>query len=196
MKFDLSHSASRDRPAFIALGSNQPSFAGPPKETLRAALEMMAEHGFVVARESRFYETPAFPAGSGPNFVNAVVGVETSLSPSELLLQLHEIERAFGRERKERWAARPLDLDLLAYGDVICPDVDTVRDWMALPLDEQMARAPEGLVLPHPRLAERSFVLIPFSDVAADWTHPITGKSVADMLRALPVGDIEAVKPL
>lgn len=196
MKTVLKPSTINKTMALVALGANEPSDVGGPDVTLRAALDTISERGIDIERVSRFYATPAYPHGSGPEFVNACAALLTPLSPDMLLAELHEIERTFGRKRAERWGARTLDLDLLAYGGEILPDEATVREWMSLPLETQMARAPEGLVLPHPRLSERGFVLIPLSDIAPDWVHPITGKTVVEMIDALPDADKADVKPL
>ncbi len=140
----------------------------------------------VIRAKSSLYRTPAFPAGSGPDFVNAAFSVETDLNPREVLACLHDAEKRFGRVRQQRWAARTLDLDLIAYENQILPDLSTYSYWAELPLEEQQKKAPEELVLPHPRLHERAFVLVPLNDIAPDWVHPVTGKSVSQMLKSLP----------
>ncbi len=142
---------------------------------------------------SRLYRTPAFPAGSGPDFINAAVAVNWSGTAQELLAELHRIERSFGRTRRTRWEARVLDLDLIAFGDQVRPDPETQAKWRDLDAGEAAKAAPEELILPHPRLAERSFVLLPFADIAPDWVHPLTGLSVAQMLAALPDGDFDGI---
>ncbi len=88
------------------------------------------------------------------------------------------------------------DIDLLAFGDAVLPDLATHQRWVAMPLEHQMSEAPEQLLLPHPRLAERGFVLAPLADVAPDWVHPVTGFSVQEMLDALPAKALEGVNPL
>jgi 2-amino-4-hydroxy-6-hydroxymethyldihydropteridine diphosphokinase len=148
----------------IALGANLPSTAGQPAETLRAALTALGTHGVDVRAVSKFYATPAWPDPNDPPFVNAVAHVETALSPTELLAALHNVETAFGRKRSERNAPRTLDLDLLDYDGRIGPG------------------PPE---LPHPRMAERGFVLIPLKDVASDWRHPATGRNVQSLIADL-----------
>ena len=146
---------------------------------------------------SRLFATPAFPAGSGPDFVNAAVAVETDLPPEAILALLHEIEAETGRERRERWAARTLDLDLIALGDLMRPDRETLSHWIDLPLDQQMQQTPDRLLLPHPRMQDRAFVLVPLSEVVpAGWRHPLTGHSVDEMLTALPEAEKAGVRPL
>lgn len=145
---------------------------------------------------SPLYRTPAFPPGSGPDFVNAACAVGTDLNPVELLELLHEVEAEFGRQRNKRWAARTLDLDLIACGERVCPDPETVQRWVDLPLEQQMKHAPDQLLLPHPRLQDRAFVLVPLNDIAPDWVHPLTGRTVRQMLAALSQQERDAVKRL
>jgi len=182
--------------ALIALGANKPSPAGGPAQTLAAALARLPRAGLAVARVSRFFATPAFPAGSGPDFVNAAAALETTLAPGALLEVLHGVEAGMGRERRARWAPRAIDLDLVAMDDAVLPDASTFRAWTALSLDEQMRRAPDRLILPHPRLHERGFVLAPLADVAPGWRHPVFGLTVAEMLAALPPAARAEIRPL
>jgi 2-amino-4-hydroxy-6-hydroxymethyldihydropteridine diphosphokinase len=109
---------------------------------------------------------------------------------------LHQIEAAHGRIRSGRWAGRTLDIDLLAVGDQILPDAETHRQWRDLSPEDQALLAPDQLILPHPRLSERAFVLVPLADVAPDWRHPILGQTVTQMRDALPPADLAAVQPL
>jgi 2-amino-4-hydroxy-6-hydroxymethyldihydropteridine diphosphokinase len=149
----------------IALGANLDSPAGPPAATLTAALGALAQNGVKIEAVSAFYATPAWPDPADPPFVNAVARVDTAHSPDKLMQVLHKIELAFGRTRGAKNAPRTLDLDLIDY----------------------QGRVEEGPpTLPHPRMAERAFVLIPLSDVAPGWRHPATGRSVADLIAALP----------
>lgn len=95
-----------------------------------------------------------------------------------------------GRQRGGgRWGARVIDLDLLAMADLVLPDIVFQDKWRHLPLDEQKIRAPDRLILPHPRLQDRTFVLVPLADIAPMWRHPRTGQTVAEMLAALPAED-------
>ena len=159
----------------IAIGSNLPSPEfGSPRDTCEAALAALSRRGLRIVRRSRWFESAPVPLSDQPWFVNGVAVVETSLPPGDLLALLHETERRFGRERREVNAARILDLDLIAYGDLLRTD--------APPL------------LPHPRLHERAFVLLPLADVAPDWRHPADGRTLPEMIRALPPE--QSIRPL
>jgi len=159
----------------VAIGSNLPSpEIGSPRATCEAALAELARRGVRIVKRSRWYESAPVPPSDQPRFVNGVVAVDTSLSPADLLALLHETERRFGRERREVNEPRILDLDLIAYGEL--------RQSEAPPL------------LPHPRMHERAFVLLPLSDVAPEWRHPVDGRSLSEMVRALPPG--QSIRPL
>lgn len=149
--------------AAIALGGN----LGDSQRILSEAAQAIdAAGGIRVLARSHLYKTA--PVGPPqPDYLNACIVVETMLSARSLLHQLLRIENQFGRVRQERWGARSLDLDLLLFGDQI---IDS-----------------PGLTVPHPRLHERAFVLAPLMDVAAQWAHPIFGKTIAQLSNDLPV---------
>ena len=178
----------------IGLGSNQSTVVGGPRETILKAVDLVKEKGMAIRKLSQLYATPAFPLGSGPDFVNAAIAVDTDLAPAQVLSLLHEVEAALGRERSVRWGARSVDLDLLTHGSQVCPDPQTQGYWRMLALDDQMKHAPNQLVLPHPRLQDRAFVLVPLADIAPDWMHPVLGLSVLQMLDALPKEDKDSVR--
>ena len=157
--------------AYVGLGGN----VGDVETTLAEAL--WALDGLPqtsVRRQSGFYRTPPWGRLDQPAFVNAVAELQTRLAPAVLLEQLLAIEQRFGRVRSEnqKWEPRTLDLDLLLYGDEV--------------LDEP------GLHLPHPRLYERAFVLVPLAEIAADLLVPGRGR-VAQLLAAVDTGGIEAL---
>ncbi|MEL7211550.1 MAG: 2-amino-4-hydroxy-6-hydroxymethyldihydropteridine diphosphokinase [Pseudomonadota bacterium] len=182
--------------ALIALGSNLTSGFGSPAETVRLGLEKLSEVGLKVLKVSRFFATPCFPAGAGPDYVNACAEIRSDLAAVDLLAALHAVEAEFGRDRAQRWASRTLDIDLLALGGQVHPDLETQENWQALSLKNQQLRAPDQLILPHPRLQDRAFVLVPLADIAPDWTHPVLGATVIEMLNKLPDVDRAAVVPM
>lgn len=152
----------------IGLGANLPSIAGDPRETLEAALQHLEAAGVKVLARSRWYRSAPVPPSDQPWFVNGVAQVVTSLAPAPLLALLQRIERDFGRQRTLRNAARTLDLDLLDF-------------------EGRIENAP-GLVLPHPRMQDRAFVLLPLAELAPDWHHPRLGESVASLISILSAG--------
>jgi 2-amino-4-hydroxy-6-hydroxymethyldihydropteridine diphosphokinase len=181
-----------DPPILIGLGANLPSEAGPPVATLEAALGRLASAGIITLKRSRWFMSPPVPPSDQPWFVNGVAAVATALDPAGLLAALHRVEAAFGRVRSVPNAARTLDLDLLAYGDrVESPPTEAAPD-LASDLAPDLTRPRP--VLPHPRLADRAFVLLPLADVAPAWYHPATGRPLAELIRAL--GDTAGTRPL
>ncbi len=156
----------------IALGANLSSSAGPPAITIASSLGAMADQRIRVLKVSPFYHSPAWPDPAEPPYVNGIALVQTPLGPAGLLAALHVIEAAFGRERTLPNAPRTLDLDLIDY-------------------DGRVEQGPP--VLPHPRAQDRAFVLKPLADIAPGWVHPVSGKTVAALLAALPDADVAAV---
>ena len=137
----------------------------------------IAARGIAVRAISNWYETAPVPASDQPWFVNGVIRVETSLPPHDLLALLHAVETDFARSRSAPNAARTLDLDLLAYGGVV------------------LEQGP--LLLPHPRLQERAFVLLPLRDVAPDWRHPVLKTTPAEMIAAVGQSlENQGIRPL
>ncbi|QPM91724.1 2-amino-4-hydroxy-6-hydroxymethyldihydropteridine diphosphokinase [Pseudooceanicola algae] len=180
----------------IALGGNMFHADESRGAFVRSVVVQLGREIGPVEALSRLYRTPAFPAGSGEDFVNAALILRSDTDPETLLAQLHEVEHHFGRERKKRWGPRRLDLDLIAAGDCVLPDEATLKRWRDLPLDRQMKDSPDRLLLPHPRLQERAFVLVPVKDVAPGWRHPILGLTVTQMCDALPPEARAEVTPL
>ncbi|MFK7752334.1 MAG: 2-amino-4-hydroxy-6-hydroxymethyldihydropteridine diphosphokinase [Sedimentitalea sp.] len=180
----------------VALGGNMPFGAVSTLETLVAATEMLAASGLAIRGVSRFFTTPCFPKGAGPDYVNAVLCARTTLNPGAVLDVLQQIEHRFGRARVERWGQRTLDLDLLFHGDSVLPDAAIQQRWVTMAPSEQAKSTPQTLILPHPRLADRAFVLGPLMDVAPTWVHPVTGQSTAQMFYALPEDERRDIRPL
>jgi len=180
----------------IAFGSNENSVHGDVRETVNWAVRKVAALSFSPPICSRLYKTPAFPAGSGPDFINGAMQIAADLSPQDVLSELHAIEAEALRTRERRWGQRTLDLDLIAAGQAIMPDPAVFASWRDLPLDEQAKKIPDTLVLPHPRLQDRGFVLVPLCDVAPDWQHPVSGLTVREMCAALPAEARNEVVPV
>lgn len=182
--------------ALLALGANLPSAVGDPASTLEAALAALDTGDVRVLRRSPWYRTEAVPAGSGPDFVNGAAAVETLLSAEALLARLHRVEATLGRERRTRWAPRACDLDLLAHGSQIVPSAEEQARWAAIDTARAATVTPERLILPHPRMQDRPFVLVPLADVAPDWCHPVTGRTVREMCDDLPQQERDAIRRL
>ncbi len=157
-----------DEAVVIALGSNLKGPFGSTRELLEAALGRFADEGLAIAQRSSWWRSAAWPDPDEPAFLNGIAFVETKRGPHETLAGLHRIERAFGRDRRRKNAPRTLDLDLIAYGRVV--------------MDE------DGLILPHPRAAERRFVMGPLAEVAPEWRHPETGERAEVLMERCEVG--------
>ncbi|OSQ53174.1 2-amino-4-hydroxy-6-hydroxymethyldihydropteridine diphosphokinase [Marivita geojedonensis] len=170
---------------YIALGANLPSGERSPTDTLLAALDELGRTGVVDLIVSPFYSTPCFPPGAGPDYVNAAARFKSRLTPDAMLARLHEIEAQFGRERHVRWGMRTLDLDLIACDGMVLPNLETYARWRDLPQKTQKSQAPETLILPHPRMQDRAFVLVPMRDIAPDWRHPVLDLTVDEMCNRL-----------
>lgn len=177
----------------IALGANLPFGEQSPTITLEKALVSLTSPTVVVAAVSRFYRTPCFPPGAGPDYVNAAAKLTSPLTPPEMLTHLHAVEAEFGRERVQRWGMRTLDLDLIAMEDAVLPDLNTFETWRDLSAEQQQSETPQHLILPHPRLQDRAFVLVPLMDIAAEWRHPVLDRTVTQMCSALSPEDLAEV---
>jgi 2-amino-4-hydroxy-6-hydroxymethyldihydropteridine diphosphokinase len=157
-----------DEAVIVALGANLKGEYPSIQALLEAALKAFGSEGLTILRRSSWWRSAAWPDPTKPAYLNGVALVETGLGPRETLAALWRIETAFGRERSVANAPRTLDLDLVAYGRRVSQD-------------------PE-LVLPHPRAAERRFVMGPLAEIAPGWRHPVSGKTAADLAGAATVG--------
>lgn len=156
----------------VGLGGN----VGDVRTVFSRAIPLIVQRcdGSLLARSSD-YETPPWGDTEQPHFINACVRVETMAAPHAVLAILHDVEKEFGRDRthERRWGPRPLDLDLLAYDDIVLAGAE--------------------LTLPHPRLFERAFVLVPLAEIAPD--RVIAGQTPAQALKTLPADGIRRLPP-
>lgn len=153
----------------IALGSN----LGDSRAIVESALKTLAHtSGMTLLRQSPFYQTTAVGPPQ-PDYVNACAICTTNLDPHAVLGLLLQIEQTFGRVRRERWGARLLDLDLLLY-------------------EQQILNSPD-LQIPHPRMTERAFVLVPLADIAPDWVEPVTGQAIAQLVQQVDSTGVQAL---
>lgn len=151
----------------IALGSNLSSEIGDSEKIVSSAISQLSSLSEIeIICVSSWHRTKAVTLPNSapqPDYINGCAVLKTSFQPLQLLQILFETEQMFGRERRERWGARTLDLDLLLYGD---RQIDT----------------PE-LVIPHPRMCDRSFVLLPLAEIASDWIHPTTSIAIGNLAK-------------
>jgi len=160
--------------AYIGFGSN----LGDRKAVFQAALEALsASPGLVIRARSALYETePVGIVDGGPRFINAAIGLETTLSPAEIMTVLHRIELVLGKSPDHRSdKSRSIDLDLLLY-------------------DEELFALDDGLEVPHPRMHDRAFVLIPLCEIAPDVRHPRLGCSVSTLVSRLSEIQVKGVR--
>jgi 2-amino-4-hydroxy-6-hydroxymethyldihydropteridine diphosphokinase len=158
----------RDDAVLIALGSNLGGEFGSSKALLASALEGFPALGLNVVQCSSWWRSASWPDPSHPDYLNGVVLVETALSPEEVLQALQALEARFGRDRRARNAPRTLDLDLIAHG--------------------RMVMSRDDLIVPHPRAAERLFVMGPLAEIAPDWVHPLLGETARALAAKASVG--------
>ena len=157
-----------DEAVLVALGGNLKGGYASCEQLLEAALDRFGAEGLAVKQRSAWWRSAAWPDPREPGYINGVAWVGTELGPTETLLALHRIEEAFGRFRERANAPRTLDLDLIAHGRRI--------------LDG------DGLILPHPRAAERLFVMGPLAEIAPDWIHPVLGRTARALAAGASVG--------
>jgi 2-amino-4-hydroxy-6-hydroxymethyldihydropteridine diphosphokinase len=159
---------SGDDAVVVALGGNLGGEDGGSSPVLEAALARFEAAGLTIVARSSWWRSHAWPDATQPDYLNGVAIVETALDAPAVLDALHRIEAEFGRTRGERNAARAVDLDLIAYG-------------------RQVSDEP-ALHLPHPRAADRRFVMGPLAEIAPDWRHPVGGETAAVLAQAATVG--------
>ena len=154
----------------VALGSNMSGPWGTPRQTVERALAALNHGPIRLVKASPLLVTAPFGVTNQPPFVNAGALIDTHLSPDALMRRLHMIERTAGRQRRQRWGPRTLDLDLLDYHGLV---------------RHKRTQSIRPLVLPHPGIGERLFVLEPLGQVAPRWRHPLTKETAAFTIRKL-----------
>lgn len=152
----------------IALGSNLAGDYGSSEALLEEALARFPAVGLKILKRSGWWRSAAWPDPNGPEYRNGVALVEANAGPEAVLQALLKLEAAMGRERSERNAPRTLDLDLIAHGRTVLDTLD--------------------LTLPHPRAHERLFVMGPLAEIAPGWTHPVLGRTAAELAAIATVG--------
>lgn len=157
-----------DQAVVVALGCNDRGAWADRAQALDAAVARLRSEGVDVLARSSWWRSAAWPDPHDPPFLNGVAIVRTELDAHALMIALGRVEEAFGRRRERPNAPRTLDLDLVAYGRMV-GDMD-------------------GLILPHPRAAERGFVMRPLAEIAPDWRHPISGETAEVLARNPKVG--------
>jgi 2-amino-4-hydroxy-6-hydroxymethyldihydropteridine diphosphokinase len=153
----------------VAVGGNLAGDYGSPKAAQEAALALFADAGLTIVKRSSWWRSASWPDPSLPDYMNAVVLVETAMGPQETLQALHAVEARFGRRRDQANAPRVLDLDLIAHGRTV-------------------TEGGEGLAVPHPRAAERLFVMGPLAEIAPGWRHPVSGLSASALAASASIG--------
>ena len=157
-----------DEAVLVALGSNLNGGFGSSKALLAAALEGFPSAGLEVLNRSSWWRSASWPDPSAPDYLNGVAIVKTTLSPSQVMQALKGLETWFGRAPDARNAPRTLDLDLIAHGRLVL--------------------AGDDLIVPHPRAAERLFVIGPLAEIAPDWVHPVSGETALALAAKATVG--------
>lgn len=178
---------------FLGLGSNLSHGDMTPLEVLRDAVSRLSESIVENVRQSTVYRTSPVHQADQPDYYNCVLMGDTTLQPGQLLDACLGVENAYGRMRSNRWGARTLDIDVLAFNDLVLPGREAWQEAAAMTADGTVRT---DLILPHPRLHERAFVLVPLVDVAAEWRHPVFGQSARQLFELLPQHDRRGVRPI
>lgn len=159
--------------AWLSLGSNVLGRWGSPSATMSRAIVLLEQLGIVVISRSRVFLTPPVGPVRQPSFANMVIAIRSAQAPATLLRQAKQIEHAAGRRAGVRWGPRPLDIDILSFGG---------RRINAASAQRVAGR----LVLPHPEMHRRGFVLVPLAQIAPQWRHPVNGSSARSLLLRQP----------
>lgn len=177
----------------LALGSNLSYGGMQPIDVIKAAIVALKDAGLDGVRVSAFYRTAPVPKSDQPDFINCAVTGWTDHNVMETLDICQSIEGLFGRDRAVRWGARTLDIDIINYGDQVYPSLE---EWHAVASNVSADTEMPKLVLPHPYMHKRAFVLKPLSDVVPLWSHPVYCRTADDLYSDLSVQDRAGVVPI
>lgn len=180
----------------FSIGGNQEADVSKNIELQVRVASLFRERDVFPLSISKFYLTPAFPAGIGADFVNCAIRAKTPLSAHQVLQICHQIEAEMGRKRIVRWGERVIDIDLISFNEQVSPDTKTYQEWVDLPLEQQKTKAPEQLILPHPRVQDRAFVLVPLCDISEDWVHPVLKQTARQLRDSLPDTEVDSVQAI
>ena len=180
----------------ISFGANIPGPLGCPAKTLDFAIKEFQCLDILIVKKSQIYSSLAFPDPKKPAYLNGCLQVLVNCGPNDLLCKLKAIEKMMGRRTNHRWGSRVCDLDLLSFESKVLPSSEVFNYWYKMPLKNQILEKPDELLLPHPRIQDRAFVLKPLLEVAAGWMHPVHNLTVKEMFNFLPKEERDAVKEI
>ena len=181
---------------FIALGSNLETQNLSRQEVINTALGYFSQFNMILIKVSSFWESRSYPDKNKPNFINAVSEVLSDLNPYEILYELKTIETKMGRKNNTRWGNRVLDLDIISAGSIILPNSNVFNEWLKMPIQKQIKNQPNELILPHPRIQDRLFVLNPLNEVDPHWTHPVFKKTPLELINRKIWGEENFLKKI
>ena len=150
---------------FLGIGSNLDSKFGDRYNNIRRTLKLIQEEKIVVKKISKFYETPSYPNKKNPKFINIVIEIEYNLDPEMLLKKIFLIEKKMERKRNTKNEPRTCDIDIIDFKGLI--------------------KNQKNVVLPHPKMHKRNFVLFPLKEICPNWTHPITNENIDILIKNL-----------
>ena len=181
----------------VVLGSNLSSEFGNSAETLKKCVDEIRSYPSIECLlESNWYISSSFLNIRDPRYVNVGISFSTKLKPKELLNFTSVLENKYGRKRRERWGPRTCDIDILLCDQLILPSKLYFEKWLKLDFFEQKELSPDELILPHPRLQERTFFLKPLNDLQPDWTHPFLEMKAKEMLDSLPSNELQNIEEM
>lgn len=161
----------------LALGSNLSFNNNTPEENINSAYQFITNNDIKILKRSHIYKSEAYPNKSDPLFCNSAISIETDLKPEELLNVILDVEKKFGRERKKKNNPRTLDIDIISYDNLILNENDK-------------------LVIPHPHLHKRLFVLLPLKDISQEWKHPVFLKTTQEFIEEFDAIELNKVKKI